>query len=149
MAGPSKSTVYVTSGTTVGVGLNWTSIKPTSNCYFDVNKIDASKMILLVAHASTKAKAGAQYVYIGSSSTADSASTKLPYSAGKRAKFSLTTGDSYFKIDSRDAGTSGLFAVTILGPFETAKYKDADGYINMSVLTSGCTATLVSAIAIK
>ena len=149
MAGPNESTVYVTSGTTVGVGLNWTSIKPTSNCYFDMNGVDASKAILLVAHASTKAKAGAQYVYIGSSSTADSASTKLNFSAGGRDKFSLTTGDSYFQIDSRDAGTSGLHAITILGPFETAKYKDTDNYINMSVLTSGSTGTLVSMIAIK
>lgn len=148
MAGPSESTVYVSSGTTVGVGLNWTSIKPTSNCYFDMNGIDASKAILLVAHASTKAASGAQYVYIGSSSTADDASTKLKYSGGQRDKFSLTTGDSYFVIPAADAGTTGKQAVTILGPFETAKYKDTDGHINMCVLTSGSTGTLVSMIAI-
>ena len=150
MAGASESTVLVTSGTTVGVGVNWMSIKTDGGTYFDVNNVDTSKAIILVAYSSTQSKAAARYLYIGTTDTASSASTLLLYSGGgKRGKFALTTGDSYFNVDSRDAGTSGLYAVTILGPLETAHYKDTDGHIGVAVPASGCTGSLVAMIAIK
>ena len=149
MAIQATTVLKTSAGSTAGAAIEWTRVEAATGCYLDMNGVNGDRMILLVAMGTTATAAANQAIYIGSSSTADSASTKLLFSAGKRQKLMISTyTDTLFKIDSRDAGDSGIYSINVLGPFETAKYKDTDGYINIAPVAGATTTTLVAAIAL-
>lgn len=114
--------------------IDWSSFDSgANNIAFNMNGIDASKMIILVAQNGTIAN----YVWVGTSDSRSShTSMSYPYSAGKlpRVKVGTTAcGDGNAKnvFRSTVAADTEVFGVIAIGPFETARYKDSDGYINV------------------
>lgn len=126
---PGNSTAYAP--------INWSSFASgANNIVFDVNGVDASKMMILVAGMSTLVC----NVYIGTSdsrsSGANVSGADYPYSAAKLGRMKITTtvvtdGDTRSKFRSTVAADTEVWAIYALGPFETARFKDSDGYINV------------------
>ena len=143
-----KTTIQKTScGSTSSFALKWNLMKPSSGCYLDVNHLPATGKVILV-YAYTSTNCTDQYLYIGSSSTADSADTKLLYSAGSLGpmKVLCSTGtDTSFNADS-EFGGSGQWSFGVIGPFETARVVDTDGHINVGIWTSGSSVARVAAV---
>ena len=143
-----KTTIQKTTcGSTSSFALKWNLMKPTSGCYLDVNHLPATgKLILIGAYTSTNCTD--QYWYVGSSASADSADTKLLYSAGSLGpmKILCSTGtDTSFNSDSLFTG-SGQWSFFVAGPFETARVMDTDGYINVGSWTSGSSVARIAAV---
>lgn len=120
-----------------------------ANNYIDVDGLDGSKIIFLVAHESTKVAAGST-IYIGTSDSATtrSAAANLYSGAGlNRMKLKLakaTKGSAYAKF--RTTATTRTVSMSVLGPFETARFKDSDGYIKFAKAITGSTTAHVAAI---
>lgn len=116
-----------------------------NNIVFDVSQVDASKLVLLVAGESTLICG----LWIGTSDSRSSGAGGLgtqayPYSAAElgrsRIKTTVVTdGHTRSIFRSTVVGTTEVFAVYAVGPFETARYKDSDGYINVAraITTAG------------
>lgn len=146
-----KTTIQKTTcGSTSSFALKWTLCKPTSGGYIDVKHLPATgKVILIYSFAGSMATDN--YMYVGSSSTADSADTNLLNSAGKLGpmKILMATGtDTSWGLDSA-FGASGEHSFTVVGPFETARVADTDGYIKYANWTSGDSYARVAAIFIN
>ena len=143
-----KTTIQKTTvGSTSSFALKWNLMKPTSGSYIDVSHMAATDRVILIA-AYTSTNCTDQYFYVGSSSTADSATTKLLFSAGSLGpmKVLLSSGtDTSFGADSEFAG-SGDWSFCVLGPFETARIADTDGHINIGSWTSGSSVARIAAI---
>jgi hypothetical protein len=109
----------------------WTTLASgANNVYIDANNVDGSKLILLVMdNRSTAITATCGKFYIGTSDSAASGSTfAYPYSAAKLHRLqvqSTRSGDT----DAAFPSTGGKAQLTVLGPFETARFKSSAGYI--------------------
>lgn len=130
-----KSTVHSLAGDSNDVLIKWSSLASgANNAYFDVNGKDMSKMIILVVNTnSTDVGTTAGYIYIG---TSDSATTgdsyAKTYSGGikrLRLKTEPPTTDLKEGLDLSSAGAH--LSVSAFGPFEAARFKDSDGYVNI------------------
>ncbi len=114
--------------------IDWSSFDSgANNIVFDVDGVDASKMIILVAQNGTIANA----VWVGTSDSRSShTSMAYPYSAGglPRLKIATTACDDA-NIKNRFQSTQGadseVMGIIAIGPFETARFKDSDGNINV------------------
>jgi len=147
MANKETTVQETTCGSTASFALKWNLMKPTSGSYINVKHLPATGKVILIA-AFTGSNATDNHFYIGSSDSADSASTKLIYSAGKLGpmKITLATGtDTSFNADSEFAN-SGEWSFAVLGPFETARLMDANGRIQLGQWTSGDSTARVAAI---
>lgn len=127
--------------------LTWDAFTTGTNEYLNVNGKDGGKIILLIARESTVA--GTTY-YVGCSDSATTGSSYTnQYSANKlyRMKFKTSKaakGNTYTRF--RTSGTTKLVTIEALGPFETARFKDTDGYINFCKRITGSTTAKVTAI---
>ena len=153
MAGTTATTIQkCTAHSTKGFHVQWRALTTALGHHLDLNNVDASKLILLVAHDSSKA-AMAHYIAIGTSDSASSGakgSTHFyPYSAAKigplKVGSSVTIKATAFT-KMRATGSTDLMAVSVLGPFETARFKDSDGYMNIAKYAFGSTTAFVGAI---
>ena len=122
-----------------------------ANSYINVNGMEGSKVLLLFAHETTKVGAGST-IYIGTSDSATTRSASANLFSGaalnrmkmKVAKNAKGTVYSMFRASS----STRLMSIAICGPFETARFKDSDGYINFAKAKTGSTASRVAAILI-
>ena len=129
--------------------LGWNSIATAVPTYFDVKNKDGSKILFLVAHETTKVAAGSTW-YVGTSDTATTGTTyNINFSARlkgrmklKQAKYAKAKAQTKFRV----CDTTRLVSISILGPFETARFKDTDGYIYLTKAKEGSTASKVAAI---
>jgi hypothetical protein len=127
----------------------WNNIATAVPTYFDIKAKEGSKLIILVAHASTKVAAGSTW-YVGTSATAATGSTyNINFSARKLGRMKLKQG-KYAKATAhakfRSSGTTNLYSIGVLGPFDAARFKDTDGYIYLSKGRLGSTVAYVAAI---
>ena len=153
MAGTTATTIQkCTAHSTKGFHVQWRALTTALGHHLNVNNIDAGRLILLVAHTSTKA-AEVNYIAIGASDSASSGgknpALNYPYSAGKlgplKVGSSQTLAATAFT-KMRSSGSTLLMAVSVLGPFETARFKDSDGYMNIAKYAFGSTTAYVGAI---
>jgi hypothetical protein len=142
MATTESSIIQTSAGSSGNAKLKWSALATAAGRHIDVSGIAGDKMILLVAHESTVS--AADYVYIG---TCDSAvSATAPYSAGKlgRLKIEVSSANSGTEAAHfRTTGSTNLVSISALGPFETARFKDADGQINICKAITGSSTVYV------
>ncbi len=134
---------------TTPVRLNWDAFTTGTNEFIDVDGKDGSKVLLLVARESTVA--GTSY-YIGASDSATTGSSHTNWYTGNSAgRIKIGTSiaakaNNYTRF--RTSGTTKLVTIEVLGPFETARFKDTDGYVNFAKRKTGSTTCKVAAILI-
>ena len=142
MAVQTATLIQPSYNSSLGKDIDWSSFDSgANNIVFDVSDVPEGKMIILVANHSTLAN----HIWIGTSDSRSShTSMNYPYSAYKlgRMKISDTVcGDANgrSKFQSTVAADTEVFGISVLGPFETARFKDSDGYINVcrGVATTG------------
>lgn len=117
--------------------------------YVDVTGKDASKLIFLVAHETTKVGAGSTW-YIGCSDTDTTGTSDKAFSAGKLGRIKVKQA-KYAKAKAQTAigrctSSTRLVSIAMLGPFETARFKTTDGRIYLSKGKTGSTASRIAAI---
>lgn len=137
MAACFSTIINAAGNTSNAVSINWTSFaSAANNTAFKVNAKDASKLLILVAGMSTLVNK----FWIGTSDSRSSgalaAGAAYPFSAGKIGRMKIkTTAASKAAIRSKFRSTvaadTEVWAIYALGPFETARFKDSDGYINV------------------
>ncbi len=150
MAGTTATTIQrCTAESTQAFPVQWRALTTNLGHHIDVSNADASHLVILVARDSTDV--GADHaIQIGTSDSACSGTSyDMPYSAAslgpKKVGSSAAIKASAFS-KLRASGTSHLMVIDVLGPFETARYKDGDGYINISKWAFGSTTCWVGAI---
>lgn len=121
----------------------------SSGLYIDVTGKDASKIVFLVAHETTKVAAGSTW-YIGTSGTACSGTSDKKYSDGKLGRLKIKQA-KYAKAKAQTAlgrctSSTRLLSVAMLGPFETARFLTTDNRIYVAMGKTGSTAARVAAI---
>jgi hypothetical protein len=128
-----ESSINIANASSVARPLKWSSFDSgPNNLYFDVNTVDASNLLILCFGHSTLIN----HWYIGMSDSRDTdALAQGPYSAGKRGPMKVSSTvvidaqpQSKFKTTLGDSEVMAIFAI---GPLETARFKDSDGYIKM------------------
>jgi len=131
------STIILALGTSEAALINWSSLASAdNNVYFDVDRKDMSKMIILIAHSnSTDVGTTAGYFYLGTSASAATGSSYTKLYSGSRAnrlllKVEPPTTDLKEGLTISSAGAH--IAISVLGPFESARFKDSDGYVKLS-----------------
>ena len=123
----------------IPVPLQWSSFDSAdNNCYFDVNGVNADKMIILgMGHSTLYCQ-----WYIGTSDSRSSGGGGLgtkayPFTAGRLGRLRLRNstiapdGQARSKFQSTIALDTHVFAIYALGPFETARFKDSNGRIHV------------------
>ena len=152
MAGTSAITLNKpTYNSSTPTNLRWRTFTTKGGWYVDANGSEGSKIIFLVAAESTAVSAGTT-VYFGTSATADTRSAAAALYSGaelNRMKLKVaktTKASSYAKFHG--TGSTKLVHIAVLGPFETARMKDSDGYINFVKAKTGSTQARVAAILI-
>jgi len=146
MAAHTATIINAPSNATDYAPVLWSSFASgANNIAFDVSGKDASKLLILVAGHSTLPCR----IFVGTSDSRSShTSMSYPYSAAKLGRVVIKTtvvGDgharSIFKStnSSAGAGDTEVFAIYAIGPFETARFKDSDGKINIcrGITTAG------------
>lgn len=130
----SKSSIVVASGTSAPCVALWSTLASGANdAYIDIQEKDGSKLILLVYNNKASGiTATCGMFYIGASASAATGSTyDFPYSAAKLYRMRIdSTRDS--DTDAAMPSTGGIGQVTIMGPFETARFKSSNGRIKIS-----------------
>jgi len=129
----SEATVLIASGTTVPLTVTWTSISSgANNTYIDANGSDGSKLVLLVINTNaTDIETSGGDFYIGASDTTDKGTSHAAeFSARNLGRIHIQATEN-----SADTDTiipdNGAMQLSVFGPFETARVKDSDGYINI------------------
>ena len=146
MAGTTASSIVsLTLGSSTPSGVQWCAIATDAGRHIDVNNVNATKMILLITGDSTD-QANDGY-YIGNTDT--DASSTSPYSAGKQNQMKIfcakvTKATAYAKL--RATGATHLKHLYVAGPFEINRFKDTDGYINVSKVKLGSTTSFIAPI---
>ena len=150
MAGTSGLTLNKPSyNSSTPTNLRWRTFTTKGGWYADLNGAEGSKVIFLVAAESTAVSAGTT-IYVGTSATADtrSAAAALYSGAGlNRMKLKVaktTKASSYARFHA--TGSTKLMHIAVLGPFETARFKDSDGYLNIVKAKTGSTKACIAAI---
>jgi len=121
---------------TAGGRIVWATFSTaTGNALFDVRDVKADKMVILVAAHTTLP----QRFWIGTSdSRATGTSRGKPYSAGKlgrvlvtvpaSTKTSATAPESFYTFAT---GSALRGSICMIGPLETARHKDTQGFIRV------------------
>lgn len=119
--------------------IKWSSFDSAANNIVFPTKgnVDASRMLILLAAHSTLDNR----IWIGTSDSRSSAAKNTaafvyPGSAAKLGRMMIKTtkevdGATRSKFLSTVAADTEVFAIYALGPFETARFADSDGYINV------------------
>ena len=132
-----KSTINSAPGynSSVAKSILWSSFDSgANNLYFDVKSVNATKMVILVAGHSTLENV----IWIGTSDSRSSQTSKsYPYSLSKLGPLKIlstgvsTDGDPASKFRSTVVADSEVWKIMLLGPFETARFADSNGYIKV------------------
>ena len=122
--------------------IKWSSFDSgANNVAIDVDGKDASKILILIAANTTLNNKW----WVGTSDSRSShTSMAYPYSAAGLGRMKIQTtlvvdGQAQSKFLSTVAADTEVFGIFALGPFETARFKDSNGQINVArgVLTAG------------
>ena len=122
--------------------IKWSSFSSgANNIAIDVDGKDASKMLILIAANSTLNNKW----WVGTSDSRSShTSMSYPYTAAGIGRMKIQTtlvGDAQkqSKFRTTVAADTEVFAIFAIGPFETARFKDSNGQINVArgKLTAG------------
>lgn len=147
MAGTTASSVTAITAfnSSSPANVQWCALATEAGRHIDVSNVDAKKMILLVAADSTDQ--ALDYIHIGETDTGDG--TNPSYSAGELGALrvgcaKVTKGTAYAHL--RSTATTHLKSLYVIGPFETARFKDSDGYINIAKGKEGSSATYIAPI---
>lgn len=131
----SKSTIVALSGDSNDALIKWSSLASAdNNVYVDANGKDMSKMIILIANTcSTDVGTTAGYFYIGTSDSATSGTSyNKTYSGGiRRLKLKTEPPTTDVKEGLQMSTALAHLSISAFGPFESARFKDSDGYINI------------------
>jgi len=126
--------------------LKWSSFDSgANNVYFDVSDVDSDKMLILAFGHSTLPVTWWIGTSDSRSSGAGGAGTKeYPYSAGERGRMKIAStvqviADAACKFLSTVVADTEVKTIWALGPFETARFKDSNGRINIcrGITTAG------------
>jgi hypothetical protein len=103
----------------------------------------------LFAHETTKVAAGSTW-YVGTSGTACSGTSDKIFSDGKRGRLKIKQA-KYAKGKAQTAigrctSSTRLLSISMLGPFETARFKTSDQRVYVAMGKTGSTAARVAAI---
>ena len=135
--GVAASTIISALGTSAAALIKWSSLaSAANNVYFDIGNKDMSKMIILVAHTnSTDVGTTAGYFYLGTSASAATGSSYAKLYSGSKAnrlllKVEPPTTDLKEGLTISSAGAH--IAISVFGPFESARFKTSQGYVKMS-----------------
>ena len=114
------------------------AVDTDTGCYIDCNNIDASKVILVV----TMTDSGAN--------TASANNIEVQNGGANSNYSNRTLGDLAIDMSSAVVCTRPATAMTavnaqFVGPFETARFKDSQGYINVNC-TNGTNIAAIGAI---
>lgn len=125
--------------TTDYLGIDWSSFDSgANNMVIQTKGKDGSKLIvLLAAHTTLNNR-----IWIGTSDSRSSGAkastvpTTYPFSASRLGRMKIQTtlevdGADRSKFQSTVAADTEIFAIYAFGPFETARFVDGDGYINI------------------
>ena len=131
-----KSTIINAPGnSTAGAIIYWSSLATdANNVYFDMNGKQGDRAIILVANInSTDVGTTAGLFFIGGSDS-DAASTNFPYSASRLGKMQVSVHPptASAKESLSPSTTAAVISIGVIGPFETARFKDTDGQIQFS-----------------
>lgn len=149
MAGTTIQSVSYNSSTPLA--LSWlTFTSGSANNYIDVGGKDGSKILIFVASESTKVAAGSTF-WIGTSDSATTGTTLYArqYSNSDQGRMKLKiakVAKAGAAAAFRSSGSTRLMTINVLGPFETARFKDSDGYINFTKSITGSSVAEVTAI---
>ena len=133
----SKSTIKNVSFSSTPVTPTWSSLASNANnAYIDVKGAEGSKLILLVSYnRSTDVGTTAGMIYVGCSASASSGSCWARTYSGRGTAWSRKRFHSVFPTtDVKEAlqcTNAGHLAISAIGPFETARFKDSNGYIKI------------------
>jgi hypothetical protein len=138
MAVAKSSMNIATPNSTAAAVIMWSSIdSAANNVYFDVNGKDVSQIIFLIANSnSTDVGTTAGLFYFGASDSDDAgtSSGNFPYSARRLGRKAVSAQPP--TTDGKEAlspsTTAAKVAISVAGPFEAARLKDTDGYIQVS-----------------
>ena len=147
MAAHTATIINAAGNTTNYAAIKWSSFDSgANNIVFNVANKDASKLLILVAAHSTLNNR----IWIGTSDSRSSGAgastvpTTYPFTAQSLGRMKIQTtkevdAATRSKFRSTVAADTEVFAVYALGPFETARFKDKDGYINVcrGITTTG------------
>jgi hypothetical protein len=131
-----KSTIILASPSTSGVLVKWSTIaSAANNTYFDVNNKDCSKIIFAVLNTnSSDVGTTAGFLYFGSSASACSGTSYAKtYSGGiKRMRVKCSPPTTPAKEAMAPSSTAAKLSISLFGPYESAQFKDSNGYIKVS-----------------
>ena len=133
------STINVAPGnSTAAQVIEWSSLATgANNVYFDVRGKDVGKILFLFANInSTDVGTTAGLFYFGSSNSAASGSSGgiYPFSARRLGRLSVSAQPptTQAKEGLSPSTTAAIIAISVAGPFESARLKDTDGRIKLS-----------------
>ena len=133
------STINVAPGnSTAAQVIEWSSLATgANNVYFDVSGKDVGKILFLFANInSTDVGTTAGLFYFGSSNSAASGSSGgiYPFSARRLGRVSVSAQPptTQAKEGLSPSTTAAIIAISVAGPFESARLKDTDGRIKLS-----------------
>lgn len=133
------STINVaTPGSTAGKIINWSSFaSDANNVYFDVNGKDVGEILFVVAAInSTDVGSTAGLFYFGASNSASSGFGDSVYNYSARRLGRLPVSIAPPTVSAAESlsptTTAAVISISVMGPFESARLKDTDGYIKMS-----------------
>lgn len=147
----SKTTAVVLSyNSSTPQTIPWSSLATdANNVYMDMTGKEGSKVIFIVAHETTDVAAGTT-IYVGTSDSATTRSAAAALFSGAGLNRMKIKMDKHVKATKyarfRSTGTTHLHVFDVLGPFETARFKDSDGHINISKAITGSTLARIAAI---
>ena len=133
-----KSTINVAPGqSTAAQVIEWSTLSSgANNTYFDVNGKDGSNMLILFASlCSTGTGTTGGLFYLGASDSSDAGTTgDHTFSARALGRMAISAQPPTTAAKEALSGSTTLakIAISVAGPFETARFKDSDGYIQLS-----------------
>jgi len=134
----SKATIINAPGNSSTPALiNWSSLASNNNnIYFDVRSKDASKLIILVANVAAKgltATCGKFVVGTSYFAGATGDTFHYPYSGENIGPMQINGSTRILAYClGATPSTKGDVMISVLGPFETARFKSSQGYIKFS-----------------
>lgn len=136
MAAHIATLISPTYNSSTPVHVKWSSFaSAANNIVFNCKNKDASKLVILAAGMSTLER----ILYVGTSDSRSSGAKAsgfyYPFTAAKLGRMKIRTtavSDAHRAVKFLSTtGDTEVFGIIVYGPFETARFKDSDGYINV------------------
>lgn len=135
-----KSTIINAPGnSTSATMVVWSTISTdANNVYFDMRGVQGDRAIILLASLNSSdntATSTSSLFWLGASNSAASGASGVHnYSARRQGRMGLDfySSNAGGRISLSPSTAAGKIAISVAGPFETARFKDTDGQIQFS-----------------